>query len=526
MIEVPSPVGQMKANTQESAKIATRADWLRQWVPIALILLLATALDLYQLGTESLWLDEVYSIRDAKGLQLISVRPFYFILLRVWMQFGTSEAWLRGLAVLFGLGSVFLTYQLGRRLAGESTGLIAALLLTLSPRFINHSQEVRMYTVATFLGLGGTLALTYALEHPTISSMRWWAGTRLLTILTSPPNITLLLPDMVLFGWRFRSQRRVLFAFGKWLLLIGILWLPFAFSLAKATPEFIGGWIAEYPHPSANDVVITLTNFMGWLFETPFNAIAWFYNKFFKVYAVMLVCLLGIALLNKQHPRLIWIAAWAFLPSATIFLISQVSSTFWIDRYLLFLCPYVFILLAAGFTRIWHWQRTVAIVVALVYTVAILGGLASYYTLQKPENWRGVAQTIAINQKPDDTIGIIAERYRLALLHYYHGFAPVYAIEDEAYPVNQSKIDKSFLKRVLHSFPPIKSRLWLVYPQRGDKKRHQMSRTIVREQFRVQKHWIFEGLDLFLVTPASTKQVGKIKPPFVKNSEPRTQESE
>ncbi|PWZ67890.1 glycosyltransferase family 39 protein, partial [Staphylococcus pseudintermedius] len=89
-------------------------------------------------------MDELFSIRDAKELRLnVNIRPLYYILLRVWMQFGTSDAWLRGLSVLFGLGSVFLTYQLGRRLAGEKTGLLAALLLALSPLFINHAQEVR-----------------------------------------------------------------------------------------------------------------------------------------------------------------------------------------------------------------------------------------------------------------------------------------------------------------------------------------------------------------------------------------------
>lgn len=486
----------MKAKTQAAAEVATRADWLRQRIPIALILLLATALYLYQLGTESLWIDELFSIRDAKALKLISVRPLYYIFLRVWMQFGTSDVWLRGLSVLFALGSVFLTYQLGRRLAGETTGLIAALLLALSPVFIYHAQEVRMYTLGTFLGLGGTLALTDALEHPTTSSMRWWAGARVLTILTAPLNFLLLLPDIVLFGLRFRSQRRVLLAFGSGLLLIGLLWLPFAFSLAIATPKFMGGWIAELPHPGVMDVVRMLSHFTRGSFESPLNAIAWFYERFFKLYAVMWMCLLGVALLNKRHPRLFWAAAWAFLPLATVFLISQISTSLWVERYLLFVSPYVLILLAAGFTRIWHSQRTVAIVVALIYIVGVGGGLARYYIVQDREDWRSVVQTINIKEEPGDAIGIFSDRYRFALAHYYHGSAPIYVIEDEARPL-YPKIDKAFVERVFHSWQPIKSRLWLVYNFKEDQR--QIFHTIVKEQFSVQNHWTFNHLDLFLV---------------------------
>lgn len=495
----------MKAKTQGAAKIATRADWLRQWMPIALILLLATVLYLYQLGTESLWVDELFSIYDARTLERdrISVRPLYYILLRVWMQFGTSDTWLRGLSILFALGSVLLTYQLGRRLAGKTTGLIAALLLVLSPLFINHAQEVRMYALSTFLGLGGTLALTNALDHPTTSSMLLWAGARLLAILTTPLNFLLLLPDIVLSGWRFCHQRRVLLAFGKWLLLICILWLPFAFSLAKATPEFAGGWIAEFPRPSVLDVVHLLTKFTRGSFDSPLDAIAWFYKQFFKLYAVMWMWLLGVALLNKQHPRLIWVATWMFLPSVTLFLISQISVNLWVERYLLVLCPYFLILLAVGFTQIWHWRRTVAIVVALVYIVGVGVGLTNYYTVQNREDWRALVQTISINEEPGDTIGLFSDSYPIAraLDHYYHGFAPINIIEDSALRLNP-KFDKSFMERAVHSWSPIKSRLWLIYQHPINKEQHQIFQTVVREQFIVKENWTFKGLDLFILREA------------------------
>ena len=67
----------MKAKTQGASEIAIKADWLRQWMPITLILLLATVLYLYHIGTESLWIDELFSVLDAKELKLNAVRPLY-----------------------------------------------------------------------------------------------------------------------------------------------------------------------------------------------------------------------------------------------------------------------------------------------------------------------------------------------------------------------------------------------------------------------------------------------------------------
>ena len=120
--------------------ILSFTDWLsiqkktinvRQWLPITLILLLASVLMFYRLGTEGLWTDEFISVGDVTEGKLWRLeknlpRPLYYALLTVWMWFGSGDVWLRSLSVIFGIASVFLLYQLGRRLAGEAEGLIAA----------------------------------------------------------------------------------------------------------------------------------------------------------------------------------------------------------------------------------------------------------------------------------------------------------------------------------------------------------------------------------------------------------------
>ncbi len=518
----------MKAEKLNSAETSIQADWLWQWIPITLILLLAAGLYFYQLGTESLWVDELYSVNDAKRLpgHLGLIRPLYYILLWLWMQFGTSDAWLRGLSVLFGLGSVFLTYQLGRHVAGKTTGLIAALLLALSPLFINFAQMVRMYTLGTCLSLGGTLALVNALENPTTTSMAWWASLRLLVSLTAPLNATLLFADIWLIWFRFRKQRPTLLAFGKWLLLVILLWLPSLFTLVSATLPFLSNALnliakidpsaTRHSFPSFVDVLRKLKNFTAF----PFPSTSKLSSLFYQSYSLLLAGLVGIALIHKNHkPRLCLIAAWAFIPSGMIFLVSK---RLWIDNYILFLSPYILIILAAGLMGLWRWKRIFAIAVAIIYAITVSTGLVRYYTVQDRQDWRSLAHIISMNEKPRDTIvlSIGSPKMISALGHYYSGDAPIYSV-GKLCPSDQVK--KPDVEESLNKLPPIPSRLWLVCGTGFDDNKF---RTVFKKYFHLETHQEFTNdnfyrqndlMHLFLVIPTSPNSTDSQNPTDIKN---------
>lgn len=481
---------------------------------ITLILLLAATLFIYQLGDESLWVDELYSIDDAKAIpeRLPYIRPVYFSLLSLWMHFGSTEAWLRGLSVLFALASVLLIYQLGRRVAGESVGLIAALMLSVSPLFINFAQMVRMYSLATCLGIAGTLAFVDALTTPTNRSLAIWAITRALMLLSAPLNAPLLFTDILLCGWHFRQRRSILWRFARWLLLIIGVWLPFLFSLVTHTIPFISNAAnvsakfdsasARHSFPSAVDVLRKLRNFTAF----PFPSTSKLMSGFYQAYTLMLTGLLGFAL-GKKHrsPQLIWIAAWTFVPAITIFFVSK---RLWIDRYMLFIAPYVLILLAAGWQRLWRWQRGWALVVAIIYTIAVTGGVVRYYTVQDRQDWRGIAQTISTYEQPGDTIilsgGSPSPKMESALTHYYSGAAPI-IVSPEICP--NAKVAPPNVEAAWGNLPPIPSRLWLLC---GEDFGEQKFQALLGEHLQVQTHSQFRNenfyrqddfLHLFLAQP-------------------------
>lgn len=501
----------MEAKIRRSAAISNQ---LGQWLPIALVLLLASGLYLYQIGTESLWIDESFSILDAQQLDKtlgfdgsLNPRPLYYIVLRFWMIFGTSEAWLRGLAALFGLGSVFLTYLLGKRIAGKSVGLVAALLLALSPLFINHAQEVRMYTLGTFLGLWGTLSLTYVLERPTTSPTVGWATSRLLMLLAAPLNFTLLAPDVVLLLLRFRDQRQILIRFTKLFLLIGIFWLPFALSLASKTPSFMSAWVAEIESPGIIDAGVLL---LRDLTADPMRIISSPVTKLFQIiYILLLACLLGIAIIFKRNStKFFWIAMWAALPAAMLFFVSHISSSLWIKKYLLFLAPYVLILLSIGFVRLWSWKHTAASLVAVIYLITVGSSLFYYYELQGNQDWRGASQIVSSNERSNDVIVLAASSYRPhpAWNYYYHGSNSVQTLYDlfprakfsKETSVEQAPVD------ILSNLPHFESRLWLVCGS-CSQRQIQILQSAVRTQdeLHIQKHEKLKDIDLFLFTSNS-----------------------
>ena len=157
----------------------------------ALLLAAAFFLRVLRLDFQPLWWDEGYSVwfaTNSLGEMLADTArdihpPLYYALLHGWITFvGAQPEALRLFSVMVGTLTVALMYAVGRRLAGERAGLIAAFLLAISPFHIYYSQEVRMYGLVTFFGLA-SLGLAIRLIEESAKegkerARRWllWAG--------------------------------------------------------------------------------------------------------------------------------------------------------------------------------------------------------------------------------------------------------------------------------------------------------------------------------------------------------------
>ncbi|MGB3297704.1 MAG: glycosyltransferase family 39 protein [Phormidesmis sp.] len=412
---------------------------LYQWIPISLILLTATALFTYRLGSESLWIDELFSIRDASLPTLVDVyegvrqRPLYYLWLHVWMKLGSGDAWLRLPSVISAVVSVFLLYQLGRRIAGETEGLVAALLMSIAPLFIHHTQEVRMYVMSLGLGLAGTIFLANALlsprsQKPSHKVMGSWALFRLLAIYTAPLNLMLLLPDAVLVLLRFRKERAVLFSFAAWASLVVLLWSPSVLSIAEAaapTSEFTVSRAQYLDPPGLNNLVYPLK---FWMVPLPIVRTGAAAHIFYRLFTLLVAGIVGAGLICKhKSPGLLWASAWFVFPLIPIIVFARISAQIWEPRYVLFVLPYLFILIAAGFTRLWRQWRIAAVVAAVIYLFGMSWALGDYYTVQNRQDYRFNVETIEQLEQSGDAI-VWGYEWDEPLRYYYHGDAQTYWI--------------------------------------------------------------------------------------------------
>ena len=126
------------------------------------IVLIGAALRAWQLGTKSLWLDELNLLRSSFGggqlfspfgLSLLDHPPGYMVILRVMLHISREDWWLRLPAMLTSVAALVAIWGTGRSFFGPLAGLFAAFILALSPMHIRYAQEAHSY------GLYGLLSI-------------------------------------------------------------------------------------------------------------------------------------------------------------------------------------------------------------------------------------------------------------------------------------------------------------------------------------------------------------------------------
>ncbi len=178
-VEIDRPTGEiaglpsLPAHDVVSARLATISGYHRALAGItALALLSRTVL----LGTvPRFWGDEAFNavqVRKPLLPMLDVVRhdshpPLIYLLQALIATVSTSPAALRLVSALAGTAAVVLAAALGRRVAGDRAGLLAAAVLAAFPGYLLSARDARGYSLAMALVLASSLALLRAVEQPT-----------------------------------------------------------------------------------------------------------------------------------------------------------------------------------------------------------------------------------------------------------------------------------------------------------------------------------------------------------------------
>ncbi len=420
------------------------------WLIIAFILL-AFGLRAYQLGTPSLWYDELLELDLAQSdfwqigpqLEQHAAMPLDYYLLHGWLTLGRQEYWVRLPALFFGVLAVPLMFRLANALFNRRVGYLAALLLASASFAVHYSQETRPYallfllTLVTFLGLWRVYRT---------GQTRYWLVVCLgLTgaALTHYFSLFLLAPLGLFVGWQqlthLRQKKfwRHTACFGLILLALlvvfalnGRLGLLYSvggrFSTLISQPASLVAPSREKPNKGLGPPIepkFLITGIMTPLASTnPVSLLG---------YTGLLGLTLFTAIRSKNRAALFLLLGWLVIPITLIYLFLLQRGTFFATRYIFYTLPAYLGLVAYGLdtltTRLARLGPTLpARRLALTgLLTALLTGLMfgegqdwlSRNRAESYEDWRAVGQLLRDNARPDDAV--MAVRAEPAINWYY-----------------------------------------------------------------------------------------------------------
>jgi uncharacterized membrane protein len=183
---------------------------------LAALVAVAAAIRLWQIGDQSYWLDEAFTVDLVKrplGNMLATIPdtestpPLYYLCGWLWAKlFGTGEAALRSLSALFGTLTVPVVWRAGRELFTPRVGLVAAALTAFNPYFVWYSQEARAYSLLVLMAALSVLFFARAMQRQTPRAFALWALVAALALATHYFAIFILVPKAVWLVWSTRRR--------------------------------------------------------------------------------------------------------------------------------------------------------------------------------------------------------------------------------------------------------------------------------------------------------------------------------
>ncbi|MEX2175805.1 MAG: glycosyltransferase family 39 protein [Pirellulaceae bacterium] len=365
------------------------------------------------------WSDEFHTIHavELSWSELIAERasrghpPLFFLLEKMWIALaGSGETAYRSLPMIFGLGSVLLTYVIARRETDRRTACFASLLLVATATQLMICQLARSYTLLQML-VTCQAALILSKRPPTA---RIWLAYALLTAaalythgaaLVAVPCQLLATAVALPKKWRFVVSG----------ILGAALYVPFLYFFPRLEDiEFHVAWA-----PSATWVAVlrfpALLLFGRHLAFTP--AI---------VQAVAAALIVGLVLLALWHGDrasflgLQWLFAWAAAAAAGGFGIGIIH----VERYFAPALVCQVLLIAISVHRLADKRRPIAGAAAGALAALALLSTGLYFVLPPSTPWREMAALIEERRISGEAVVVASPRVLATpFAHYYDGQA-------------------------------------------------------------------------------------------------------
>lgn len=411
--------------------------WSIVAIGITISIVIALAIGLNQ----SVWFDESYSIMIAKKplsemLRLTALDthpPFYYLILKMWGNlFGWGELALRSLSAIFMAGATFFGVKIVKKLFNNKAAIVTLVFLILAPFLLRYGFEIRMYSLASLIGISATFVLISALEEKNAKKANYlWAVYGLLVatgVYTLYYTVLIWLTHLVWLVLRSIKEKQNLFK-TKWFkayILSVLLFLPW---LPNFINQLTNGALAPITQPMNLSNIIGVISF-SFLYQPSWqiNTIQSILIIFVFVYLVYM-SILAFKLVDKSKKDYLLFFAMYWLLPILFFAIIGLFKPMYIERYLAhFLIGQSIYLGLITYINVNKYPNkliiSVPIVIILILGVGNLFLVGNYnYQRLQPNNTKLLKEYVKCD---DNSIVFVDDPYYAVEMSYYLDNCPLY----------------------------------------------------------------------------------------------------
>ncbi len=462
-----SPIQTARKVRAPQASAAPRPAAGLYWALLAPVLALAAVLRFVHIGDKSFWMDEgvSYTINHLSWIDFLHIAwrrelnmlPYY-VLLRGWMKFGTSEAFLRSLSAIFSVATIVVLYLLGGRLLGRRGGMYAGLLAAVHAWLVRYAQEARSYSLAIFLVTLSCLFFVRNVQEPERKGWTAYIVTAVLAVYSHFFALLVVLAQWVALRCVPRTDFNRAGVHRAWK-IAAVCLLPLIVFIASRGAGPIA-WIRRPTAASFYYFLLALTGNGG-------NVLLVLYFALAAMAAAMLILRRAQVQNSRARWGIVFALSWLVAPIAVTLIFSLARPVF-LSRYLVYCVPALVLLAAAGLVRLPSIWLQAAVVLLLAWFSG--QGIQSYYRGDfdlSREDWRAATRYVLSETEAGDGVIFHAALGRMPFEYYVARAGKGAAKPAIAFPNSGPKITYSDfvanaknapVNGIAHEY----SRVWLV----------------------------------------------------------------